>query len=51
MLWLLWPQSTEILAPWPGVRPTPPALEGEVLATGLPGKSQSIEIFILMVFL
>ena len=25
-----------ILAPWPGVEPAPPALEGEVLTTGLP---------------
>ena len=29
-----------ILTPWPGIEPTPPALEGEVLTTGLPGKSQ-----------
>ena len=29
-----------ILAPWPGIEPTPPALEGEVLTTGRPGKSQ-----------
>ena len=28
-----------VLAPQPGIEPTPPALEGEVLATGLPGKS------------
>ena len=27
------------LAPWPGIKPAPPALEGEVLTTGLPGKS------------
>ena len=30
----------EYLAPQPGIEPTPPALEGEVLTTGLPGKSQ-----------
>ena len=30
----------EILAPGPGIKPTPPALEGEVLTTGLPGKPQ-----------
>ena len=29
-----------ILAPQPGIESAPPALEGEVLATGLPGKSQ-----------
>ena len=28
-----------ILAPWPGIEPAPPALKGEVLTTGLPGKS------------
>ena len=28
-----------ILVPWPGNKSTPPALEGEVLTTGLPGKS------------
>ena len=28
-----------ILAPQPGIELTPPALEGEVLTTGLPGKS------------
>ena len=26
-----------ILTAWPGVKPTLPALEGEVLTTGLPG--------------
>ena len=25
-----------ILTPWPGIEPTPPALEGEVLSNGLP---------------
>ena len=29
-----------ILAPGPGIEPATPALEGEVLTTGLPGKSQ-----------
>ena len=28
-----------ILAPQPGIEPTPPALEGEVLTTGPGGKS------------
>ena len=28
-----------ILAPRPGIEPTPPALDGEVLTTGLPGES------------
>ena len=30
-----------ILAPQPGIEPTPPALEGEVLTTGPPGKVPS----------
>ena len=34
MLWL------EGLAPQPGIEPAPPALEGEVLTTGQPEKSQ-----------
>ena len=29
-----------VLVPQPGIEPTPPALEGEFLTTGLPGKSQ-----------
>ena len=29
-----------ILVPQPGMEPTPPTLEGKVLTTGLPGKSQ-----------
>ena len=37
------PLPTELwekpLAPWPGIKPTPSALEGEVSATGPPGKS------------
>ena len=28
-----------VLAPLPGIESTPPALEGEVLTTGPPGKS------------
>ena len=32
-------EACGILAPWPGIEPAPPALEGRVLTTGLPGKS------------
>ena len=32
-------EACGILAPRPGIKPTPPALEGEVLTTGPPGKS------------
>ena len=32
-------EACGILAPQPGIKPTAPALEGDVLTTGLPGKS------------
>ena len=32
-------EACGILAPWPGIQLMPPALEGNVLTTGLPGKS------------
>ena len=35
-------ESCGILAPQPGIEPTPPALEGEVLTIGPPGKSQTL---------
>ena len=34
-------ETCRILAPQLGMKPIPPALEGKVLATGLPGKSKS----------
>ena len=34
-------EASEILDPRPGIEPTPPALEGKVLTTGSPGKSQA----------
>ena len=39
MFWLFDCQACGILAHCPGIKPTPPALEGEVLTTELPGKS------------
>ena len=33
------PEACGILASRPGIEPTPPALEGEVLTTGPPGRS------------
>ena len=33
-------EACGVLVPWPGIEPAPPALEVEVLTTGLPGKSQ-----------
>ena len=34
------PKACVILAPHPGIEPLPPALEGEVLTTGLPARPQ-----------
>ena len=52
MFWFFGPEACGILAPRPGIEPTPPALDSEVLTTGLPGKSLSahflIGLFILM---
>ena len=31
-------EACGILASWPGIEPAPPALEGKVLTTELPGK-------------
>ena len=39
MFWFFGCEACGILAPWPGIEPAPPTLEGEVLTTGLPGKS------------
>ena len=39
MLWFFGPEACGILIPQPGIKPTPPALEGEVSTTGPPGKS------------
>ena len=38
MFWFVGHEACGILAPQPGIRPVPPAFEGEVLATGAPGK-------------
>ena len=39
-------ETCGILAPWPGIKPAPDALEGEVLTTGLPGKSLGADSFL-----
>ena len=41
MFWFLGPKSCRILAPQLGIKPVPPALEGEVLTTELSGKSHT----------
>ena len=39
MFWFFGLRACGISVPLPGIEPTPPALEGEVLPTTLPGKS------------
>ena len=39
MFWFFGQEACGILASRPGIEPAPPALEGEVLTTGPPGKS------------
>ena len=39
--WFFGQQACGILAPWPGIKPTLPALKGKVSTTGPPGKSFS----------
>ena len=36
---VFWPEVCGILAPQPGIEPTPPVLESEILTNGSPGKS------------
>ena len=50
MFWFFGHEACGILAPRPGIEPAPPALEGEVLTTGLPGKCQLFIIFINFFF-
>ena len=38
-VWFFGQEACGTLAPWPGIEPTPPALGGEVLTTGQPGKT------------
>ena len=38
-------ETCGILTSWPGIKLVPPALVGEALITGLPGKSQNIRYF------
>ena len=39
MFWFFGHEAHGILAPRPGIEPSPRAMEGEVLTTGPPGKS------------
>ena len=38
MFWFFGHEACWILTPWPGIQSVPPALEGKVLTTGLPGE-------------
>ena len=42
MFWFFGCKACEILAPWPGVKSTPHALDGKILTTGLPGRFLNI---------
>ena len=42
MFWFFGQEACGILSPQPGIEPAPPALEGQVLATGPPGESPGI---------
>ena len=44
LFWFFVHEACGIPAPWPGIKPTTPALEGEVLTTGPPGKSLTGEL-------
>ena len=47
LFWFFCPMTCGILAPRPGSEPIPPALEGEVLTPGPPGKSWGLSSFAL----
>ena len=49
MFWVLGPEVCGILASLPGIEPTSPALEGKVLTTGVPGRSQESQFFFFFV--
>ena len=44
LFWFFGPKACGVLAPWPGIEPTHPALEGEILTTGPPGKSSHVSL-------
>ena len=45
MFWVFSHKVYGILAPQPGIEPASPALEGEVLTTGPPGRFQFVCFF------
>ena len=48
MFWFFGSKACGSLATLPGIDPSPPVLEGEVLTAGLPGKSSPGWILILL---
>ena len=44
MFWISDPNACGVLAPQSGMQPAPLASEGEVLTTGLPGKSHEVSV-------
>ena len=45
MFWFFAHRARGILAPQPGIKPAPTALEGKASTTGLPGKSHVASVF------
>ena len=52
LFWVFGNEACGILAFWPGIKPTPSALEGEILATGPPGKSPlaSFKMYLVSIY-
>ena len=50
MFWVFGYKAWRILAPWPGIERSLPALEGEVLTTGPPWKSLLVIIFRFIIY-
>ena len=52
LFWVFGNEACGILACWPGIKPTPSALEGEILATGPPGKSPlaSFKMYLVSIY-
>jgi len=46
VFWFFGREACGISAPRPGIKPTDPALEGKVLATGHPGKSMELIFYL-----
>ena len=50
MFWFFGHKPCGILAPQPGIEPSPPALEGDVLPPGPPGESLEYVIITLLTY-